>query len=115
MVVDGKFYENYPDIKQEDIGADTSHMFIDSINLSNLYLEGMGGDYDGDQVTVKGIFTKEANEELDKVMRSNYNYIDAGGKGIRKASNEAIQSMYNLTLVLPDDTDKLSKPKFKGQ
>lgn len=45
-------------------------------------------------------------------MKSNYNYINIGGKSIRSASNEAIQAMYNLTLVLPDDKTKLTTPKF---
>jgi len=112
MVVDGVFYPHYPYIRQELIGTDTSHMFIDSLNISNLYLDGMGGDYDGDQVTCKGVFTREANAELDKVMQSNYNYIDTGGKGIRKATNEAVQAMYSMTMVLPADKDKLTKPKF---
>ena len=112
MVVDGVFYPKYPKIRQEMIGKNTSNMFIDSINISNLYLEGIGGDYDGDTTTVKGIYSVEANEELEKVMHSNYNFIDFGGKGIRKASQECIQAMYNLTMVLPDDIDKMSVPKF---
>lgn len=66
-----------------------------------------------DQVTVKGIFTDEANAELEEIMKANYTYIDASGKGIRVATNESIQAMYNLTLVLPDDQDKLTKPTFK--
>lgn len=115
MVVNEEFYPNYPKIREEDIGKDTSHMFVDSLNISNLYLAGNGGDYDGDQVTVKGVYGEESNEELERVMNANFNYIDAGAKGIRKASNEAIQAMYNLSLVLPDDKDKITKPKFKGQ
>ena len=34
-------------IRQKDIGANTSNMFIDTLNISNLYLDGIGGDYDG--------------------------------------------------------------------
>ena len=45
-------------------------------------------------------------------MNKNYNFIDTSGRGIRKSSNEAIQAMYNLTMVLPDDVSKLTKPKF---
>ena len=50
-------------------------MFIDTLNISNLYLEGIGGDYDGDQVTVKGIFSDEANEELDKQLSNSSHYF----------------------------------------
>lgn len=45
MVVGNKFYKNYPYIRQEDIGSNTSNKFIDSLNISNLYLDGIGGDY----------------------------------------------------------------------
>ena len=49
MIVGSKFYKNYPLIRQKDIGANTSNMFIDSLNISNLYLDGIGGDYDGER------------------------------------------------------------------
>lgn len=47
MIVGSKFYKNYPMIRQKDIGTNTSNMFIDTLNISNLYLDGIGGDYDG--------------------------------------------------------------------
>ena len=45
MVINGNFYKTYPRIRQEDIGTDTSNKFIDTLNISNLYLDGLGGDY----------------------------------------------------------------------
>jgi len=45
MVLGSRFYKNYPKIRQDDIGKDTSNRFIDTLNISNLYLEGIGGDY----------------------------------------------------------------------
>lgn len=45
MVVGNRFYKNYPYIRQEDIGSNTSNRFIDTLNISNLYLDGIGGDY----------------------------------------------------------------------
>lgn len=65
---------------------------------------------DGDQVTVKGVWTTEANEELDKQMKSKKQYIGLSGKNVRTGSNEAIQSLYSLTLLLPDS--KHEKPVF---
>lgn len=64
---------------------------------------------DGDQVTIKGIYTREANEELDKALKSKSHYINLGGKGIRESDNEAIVSLYSLTLCLPDDVSKMTK------
>lgn len=43
MVVGNTFYKSYPCIRQEDIGTNTSNLFIDSLNISNLYLDGIGG------------------------------------------------------------------------
>ena len=43
MIVGNKSYKNYPYIRQEDIGTNTSNLFIDSLNISNLYLDGIGG------------------------------------------------------------------------
>ena len=68
-------------------------------------------DYDGDTCTIKPIYTDEANAELDKVMHSNFNMVDMGGKPIRNPGNEAYQSLYNLTLRLPTTTGT-SIPKF---
>ena len=59
-------------------------------------------------MTIKGIFTTEANDELDRVMKIKYNFITSGNTGIRESSNEAIQSLYNLTLVLEDDAKKMT-------
>lgn len=42
-IIETKYYPRYPKIRQEDIGKDTSNMFIDTLNLSNLMLNGIGG------------------------------------------------------------------------
>lgn len=112
MIVGSKSYKNYPKIRQSDIGANTSNRFIDTLNISNLYLDGIGGDYDGDQCTVKGVFSEEANEELDKQLKSKSHYFNLGGKGVRTSDKEAMQSLYNLTLCLEDDLKKMKNPVF---
>lgn len=65
---------------------------------------------DGDQTTVKGVFTEEANQELLNFMNSKANYIDVGGKNVRTSGKEAVQAIYNLTKVL--DGTKLTDPVF---
>lgn len=45
MYYNSNFYPNYPKIRQEDILSNTSNKFIDTLNISNLYLEAIGGDY----------------------------------------------------------------------
>ena len=112
MIVNNVAYKAYPYIRQSDIGTNTSNLFIDSLNMSNLYLDGIGGDYDGDQCTSKGIYSEEANRELDKQLNSKSHYFNLGGEGIRTSGKEAIQSLYNLTLCLTDDKKKMSNPVF---
>ena len=102
MIINDIFYEYYPKIRKEDIGIDTSNKFIDSMNFSNVYLKGMGGDYDGDQITVKGVYTEEANEELRQFMNSKQNFITFGGKPSKASEGDAVQSIYAFTKVLSD-------------
>ena len=63
-----------------------------------------------DQVTVKGVWSDEANAELDKQLKSKKQYIGLSGKNVRTGSNEAIQCLYSLTLLLPDSNHE--KPQF---
>lgn len=112
MVIDQTFYPHYPHIEQKDIGGNTSNKFIDSATLSNLYLDGIGGDYDGDQVTIKGIYSDEANNELEEHLKSPSHYFNLGGKGVRVPIKDAFQSIYNMTLGLEADKDKFTEPIF---
>lgn len=107
---DGKFYKNYPKIRDEYIGTNTANKFIDTMNICNAYLESIGGDYDGDMVTIKGIFTDEANAELKKQLESNVHFIDLGCKAVIANTNECIQALFSLTMTL--DGDVLTDPKF---
>lgn len=110
MYVNNNFYKYYPKIREEDIGKNTSNKFIDTCNISNLYLEGIGGDYDGDQVSNKVAFSTESNEELEKFMNSKGFFINLGASNIRVPIHEAIQSMYSLT-IKPKDY-KVKSPKL---
>lgn len=108
----GTFYKYYPKIRPEDIGSNTSNTFVDTLRVSNLMLKIILGDYDGDQVSVKGVFTKEANEECIKYINSKLNYIGMDGKTIRITQNEAVQAIYTLTLTMSSDQSKLKDPVF---
>lgn len=110
LVINGELYKWYPKIRVEDIGSDTSNKFVDSLNMCNLHCAGMGADFDGDMISSKTPWTIEANEEVEKYMNSNAQYITLGGTNIKTTHMEGIQAMYNLTLVL--STTKLTDPKF---
>ena len=110
MVINGEFYQWYPKIRNEDIGSNTSNKFIDTASVSNPYCVLMGMDYDGDTISVKVLYSTEANEELEKYRNTNAQYITLAGRNGRTADKESIQAIYNLTLVLPET--KLKDPIF---
>jgi DNA-directed RNA polymerase beta' subunit len=95
--VNGVFYEHYPVINLETPKEKISGLFIDSLQLFNAMLPAIGGDFDGDQVTIRGVFTQEANLEAERLIRSPKNILNITGKNIRKISNEGVQTLYNLT------------------
>ena len=107
---DGKVYKRYPKIRDEYIGTNTANKFVDTMNICNAYLGSIGGDYDGDMVTIKGIFTDEANAELEKQLKSNIHFIDLGCKSVVSNTNESIQAIFALTMTV--DSDALTEPKF---
>ena len=78
LYMNGEYYRFYPKIREEDIGKPSSDKFVDTMRVSNLYLKGMGGDYDGDTGVMKGSFFNETNDELKKFMNSKVNFIDMG-------------------------------------
>lgn len=45
VILNGVIYKNYPLIRNELIGTDTSNMFIDTMNIFNPYLKTLSGDY----------------------------------------------------------------------
>ncbi len=112
LYLDGEYYKFYPKIRQEEIGQPTKEKFVDTMQISNLYLKGMGADYDGDTGVMKGSFFDETNRELEKFVNSKINFINLACTNIRTSSNEAVQSIYNLTKVLTPDSNILTEPQF---
>lgn len=111
IYLSGTYYPYYPLIREEDIGTDTSNMFVDTLKMSNLYLAGMGGDYDGDTVTAKCPYFIESIEEQKDFMNSKLNFIDLGGTNIKLVDSDVVQCLYSMTKVLSDT--KLTKPTFE--
>lgn len=65
---------------------------------------------DGDQTTVKAVYTVEANEEIKNYLNSKAHYIGVNGVNGRVSNNEVIQVIYNLTKV--KEGSKLTNPVF---
>lgn len=112
LVVNGVLYEHYPKIREEDVNKNTTSAFVDTLNISNVYLESIGGDYDGDQTSVRGIYSIEANAELRDQLNSKRHFINLGGSNIMETTKEGAQALYNLTMNVNSDSSKFTDPEF---
>jgi hypothetical protein len=96
-------YKNYPYVKFEGDPKpkpNTYYNFLNVLMSGNIYLKALGGDYDGDMLYMRGLFTKEANKEAEEKIYSKTNILKIDGnssRGISKLGKEAIMSLYELT------------------
>lgn len=97
MIINDKLYTEYPDVNLRLNPSRIEATFIDSYKICPLYLPGLDGDHDGDQITSKILFSKEANEDAERNMFSKSNILTIDGKSIRSIGNEGIQTLYTLT------------------
>lgn len=97
VMMGNKVYKNYPKIDLNMPKEKVETFFQGSLSFSNVYLKGIGGDYDGDQVTVKPLFSVEANEEAERIMHKKSNLLMINGESNRVSTNESIQTMYQMT------------------
>ena len=80
--------------------------------MSNAYLSSIGGDYDGDQVSCKALYSVEANQELLKQIDSKRHFVALDMANIMGSSNEGKQALFNLTMILPEDENKIDEVVF---
>ena len=97
MYYNGTLFKFYPKVDLNMSPTEVSTFFYDVLKLSNVLLKAFGGDYDGDQLSIKGIFTQEANAECDRLVRGKANILDINASNVRKSTNECIQTLYTLT------------------
>lgn len=111
VYIEDVYYPFYPKIRDEDIGTNTNNSFVDTFKLSNLYLDGIGGDYDGDTITCKSPYTVESLQELDEFMNSKVNFINLGCTNNKLVDSDTSQSLFSLTRVLSTGKS-LTQPVF---
>jgi DNA-directed RNA polymerase beta' subunit len=121
IIFNGIDYPFYPHI---DLNVDPNKVgvqFVDTLVYSNSLLDGMGADFDGDQCSVRGIWTDEANMEAESIMNKKMSALTATGSNIRVVAKEIYNSFYELTKLGPDPgsidwiyTDKYLKTPIDG-
>ena len=97
MIINDRLYETYPVVDVRTAKGRIEAQFIDSYKICPLYLPGLDGDHDGDQITSKILFSVEANQEAEEKMMSKANILTIDGASIRSIGNEGIQTLYTLT------------------
>jgi DNA-directed RNA polymerase beta' subunit len=94
---------SYPFIRYEEDpkpAPKTHYGFIDVYIAGNIYLSAIGGDYDGDVLYMRGVYSKEANAETEKLIYSKTNMLSVNGvasRGITRIGREAMMSLFELT------------------
>lgn len=95
--------DNYPYVKFEgdpNPKPNTYYEFINVFVSGNIYLKAMGGDYDGDMLYMRGLFTKEANDEAKRLIKAKTNILGPDGfpsRGIAQIGKDAAITLYTLT------------------
>lgn len=79
---DGMTIRRYPLLKYES-EEEIEHMFVDTLKMFSIYPASLGGDFDGDQVSVQGIFSDEANAEALKQMNNVSHFVGLDGSVMR--------------------------------
>ena len=93
----GEEYPRYPDIDLKEDRNKIDSIFIDTLRLFPSYLPALGGDFDGDMVTVQGVFTDEANEDAKKFIYSIANIVDIKGGTMKGVDDVVAHVLYNMT------------------
>lgn len=97
VTIAGREYPNYPVVEVGLAKDKVSTKFIDTLTMSNLFLSAIGGDYDGDQCSIKLCYTLEANKEAHDLCHSMKHFLNTQGDMIRNVGNEAYLTFYNMT------------------
>ena len=90
----------YPTIPKDISAATADSEFLDVMYPGNTPLGAIGGDYDGDMLYMKSVFSKEANEEAERLITAKSNILTAAGKpsrGLATISKECIMGLYEMT------------------
>jgi len=71
--------------------------YIDSVGVHPSVLQGLGGDFDGDTVSVSGILTTEATEECKNHLADKSRYIDSNGNIVCAKTDIVNLTLHNLS------------------
>jgi hypothetical protein len=96
VIIDNIEYPRYPmidikDIKSGEIGS----KFVDTVRLFPTYLSALNADFDGDTISIQGIWTRNSGSE--EYIYSKTNFINIGGGTMRTTGHISAHTIYALT------------------
>ena len=99
MVINGepKIYKYYPVIDLSKSTMEVSTLFNETINMPNSILDSIGGDYDGDTVSSRALYSIEANQEANRILYDPTHFINNQGSLVATITNEGTLTLYNMT------------------
>lgn len=84
-------------LAKEMPNTDHADSYMDSAMVHGSRLIGLGGDYDGDMISVNYLYDKKSKDEVERYLNSKDAYLDPRG-GLQQASTDLIDwALYNLT------------------
>ena len=105
VAIGNKVYDFYPVIE-----GDPSNSFVDTLQFSNVMIGPMGADFDGDTVTLRPVFTKEANEDCERFINSNAYILNISGKSMRTISKDFVMTAYMMSASYDPSAIELKDP-----
>ena len=91
------YFKDYPIIDEKLIENPDPHIFEETTKFNCLYLDGLTGDFDGDKISPKPLYSIEAAKEIDKINNSLLMLLKFDGTPNKSLGKEPIQTFYNLT------------------
>lgn len=95
--------KKYPYIPADPNNYDVNKIWCSLVKVlicGNSSLNGFNGDYDGDVLHCRCLFSNEANAEAEKILTTKATYFDGNGKLVRAITaigKDLIPSLYELT------------------
>lgn len=97
MEYSGQVYRFYPVIDINTPKGNVASQFINVLWMQNTLLSTLGADYDGDTVSVRTVFTQEANAECERLMNEPTQFLNSNGTNVRTTTNEALNTIFIMT------------------
>ena len=89
-------YPRFPITNVDDL-KDLNHLFTDTLRLFPSHLPALGGDFDGDMVSLQMVFTEEANKSAKEYIYSKMNILNVSSGTMRTFLDVSSMCVFGLT------------------